>query len=206
MTGARQAPLRRVPVQQRSAARVERMLSACAELIHEHGYDGVTTTMIAKRAGVAVGSLYQFFPDKRAVAQAITQRNLDHFIGAIDAQLTTLDEQHWWQVADAIFDIYLDMHRTVPAFSQLHFGDVIDLRLLDDRMDNNAVISAKLGELLRGKMEIDPSEYELPIAVAVEAADAVLKFAFRHDPQGDQRVVDEAKAMIKGYLAARLPG
>ncbi|HEX8865495.1 MAG TPA: TetR/AcrR family transcriptional regulator, partial [Lentzea sp.] len=49
-------PLRRQPVQQRSAKRVERMLEACATLIDEVGYDGVTTTLIAERAGVAVGS------------------------------------------------------------------------------------------------------------------------------------------------------
>ena len=76
-------PLRRRPVQQRSAARVERMLEACAKLIDEVGYDGVTTTLIAERAGVAVGSLYQFFPDKRAVVQALTTRNLDRFMELI---------------------------------------------------------------------------------------------------------------------------
>ncbi|MEV4646193.1 TetR family transcriptional regulator, partial [Saccharopolyspora sp. NPDC049357] len=49
------APLRRKPVQQRSAQRVERMLAATAGLIDEVGYDGLTTTLIAERAGVAVG-------------------------------------------------------------------------------------------------------------------------------------------------------
>ncbi|MQA11412.1 MAG: TetR family transcriptional regulator [Pseudonocardiaceae bacterium] len=181
------------------------MLDACADLVHEYGYDGVTTTMIAKRAGVAVGSLYQFFPDKRAVVQAVTQRNLDRFVTRIDTELAGLDAQHWWQVADAIFDIYLDMHRTVPGFSQLHFGDVIDVRLLDDRMDNNAVISEKLGQLLADRLNLTGEEHELPISVAVEAADALLKLAFRDDPHGDQRIVDEAKALIKGYLASRLP-
>ncbi|MGH3625293.1 MAG: TetR/AcrR family transcriptional regulator, partial [Sciscionella sp.] len=45
---AGQAPLRRRPVQQRSTQRVERMLNACADLIDELGYDGVTTTLIAE--------------------------------------------------------------------------------------------------------------------------------------------------------------
>ncbi|MEV4649233.1 TetR family transcriptional regulator, partial [Saccharopolyspora sp. NPDC049357] len=52
---AETAPLRRKPVQQRSAQRVEKMLAATAGLIDEVGYDGLTTTLIAERAGVAVG-------------------------------------------------------------------------------------------------------------------------------------------------------
>ena len=65
-------PLRRMPVQGRSLARVSRMLDACAELIDEVGYDGLTTTLLAERAGVAIGSVYQFFPDKRAIVAALT--------------------------------------------------------------------------------------------------------------------------------------
>ena len=83
-------PLRRQPVQQRSAKRVEQMLDASAALIDELGYDALTTTLIAKRAGVAVGSLYQFFPDKRAVVQALTQRNLERFVAAVNERLKLL--------------------------------------------------------------------------------------------------------------------
>jgi AcrR family transcriptional regulator len=52
-------PLRRVPVQGRSVARVNRMLDACAQLVDEVGYDGLTTTLLAERAGVAIGSVYR---------------------------------------------------------------------------------------------------------------------------------------------------
>src|SRR3954468_24548283 len=47
------SPLRRVPVQGRSVARVARMLDACAELVDEMGYEALTTTLLAERAGVA---------------------------------------------------------------------------------------------------------------------------------------------------------
>ena len=50
------------------------MLDACADLLDEVGYDALSTTRIAERAGVAIGSVYQFFPDKRAVIQAVTRR------------------------------------------------------------------------------------------------------------------------------------
>ncbi len=198
-------PLRRQPVQQRSAKRVERMLEACASLIEEVGYDGVTTTLIAERAGVAVGSLYQFFPDKRAVVQALTMRNLDKFMDTITARFAKTPLEHWWDAVDTIFDAYVGMHRDVPAFSKVRFGDAVDMRLLDDKRDNNAVISDRMVELIAAKFGIPLDELQLPIAVAVQAADGVLDLAFRIDPNGEQRVLDEAKSLIRGYLSTRLP-
>ncbi len=197
-------PLRRKPVQQRSAQRVERMLEACASLIEELGYDGVTTTLIAERAGVAVGSLYQFFPDKRAVVQALTLRNLERFMANVVQRFDSAELEHWWDAVDSMFDVYVEMHRTVPAFSRLHFGDVVDTRLLDDGKDNNAVIAEGLAALISERFGRSMAELQLPVAVAIEAADGVLKFAFRRNESGDQIVVDEAKALIKGYLSTRL--
>ncbi|MFC4005170.1 TetR/AcrR family transcriptional regulator [Prauserella oleivorans] len=196
-------PLRRQPVQQRSAKRVERMLDASAELLDEVGYDALTTTLIAKRAGVAVGSLYQFFPDKRAVVQALTQRNLDRFVAAVSERLGGVDHQSWWDVVDSLLDIYLQMHREVPGFSKVHFGDVVDVRLLDERRTNNGVITDALTNLVAKHVDRPREELTLPISVAVEAADGLLNFAFRNDPQGDPEVVRETKALIKGYLASR---
>ncbi|GGP38089.1 TetR/AcrR family transcriptional regulator [Saccharothrix coeruleofusca] len=198
-------PLRRQPVQQRSAKRVERMLEACASLIEEVGYDGVTTTLIAERAGVAVGSLYQFFPDKRAVVQALTMRNLEKFIQTVDERFTSTALEHWWDGVDTIFDVYVSMHREVPAFSKLHFGDVVDLRLLDDQRDNDAVISERIAEMIATKFQIPLADLRLPISVAVAAADGVLNLAFSSEQAGDQQIIDDAKTMIRGYLSAKLP-
>ncbi len=199
------APLRRRPVQQRSTQRVEKMLESCAQLIDELGYEGVTTTLIAERAGVAVGSLYQFFPDKRAVVQELTRRNLSRFVDVIGERFATSDLANWWDAVDTVIDVYITMHRDVPAFSRLHFGDVVDLRLLDESKDNNAVIADKLIALLGERFTLDDEQLLLPLSVAVEAADAVLNLAFRRDPSGDAELVAEAKELVRGYLANRLP-
>src|ERR687884_165018 len=134
-------PLRRVPVQGRSVARVNRMLDACAQLIDEVGYDGLTTTLLAERAGVAIGSVYQFFPDKRAIVQALTLRNLEAYLDRLGTRLQRESGTHWWDAVDTAIDEYIAMHRTTPGFRTLHFGDVVDVHLLDDERDNNAVIA-----------------------------------------------------------------
>jgi AcrR family transcriptional regulator len=193
-------PLRRVPVQGRSVARVNRMLDACAQLVDEVGYDGLTTTLLAERAGVAIGSVYQFFPDKRAIVQALTLRNLEAYLQRLSNRLSQEQSTHWWGAVDAAIDEYIAMYRTTPGFRTLHFGDVVDVHLLDDERDNNAVIAARIAALLNERYELRGERTEFALGIAVEAADALIKMAFRRSPNGDVAVLDEARALIKDYL------
>ncbi|MEV0228478.1 TetR family transcriptional regulator [Nonomuraea sp. NPDC050786] len=197
--------LRRQPAQRRSARRVERMLDACAQLLDETGYDALSTTRIAERAGVAIGSIYQFFPDKRAVTQELTRRNVEEFVRRVDRRFLAEEYRGWWEAIDAIIDEYVDMHRTVPGFKSLHFGDVVDLNLLDSDSDNNTVIAGRLRGLLLKEFGLaDGPELDLAVLVAVEAGDAVLKLAFRRDPDGSPEIIEAAKQLICGFLARQL--
>jgi AcrR family transcriptional regulator len=72
-----QANLRRQPKQQRSKDRVEAILDAAAAVFDRVGYDAATTHLIAIEAGTAIGSLYQFFPDKAAIFHAMELRHYD---------------------------------------------------------------------------------------------------------------------------------
>jgi AcrR family transcriptional regulator len=197
-------PLRRQPVQQRSAKRVEQMLEACAALIDELGYDGVTTTLIAERAGVAVGSLYQFFPDKRAVVQALTQRNVEYFMTELGRRIDEVHLEHWWDGADIAFDIYIHMYQEVPGFSRIRFGDVVDLRLITDERDNNTVLADGLAELIVAKFGVPLDQVRLPIAVAIEIADGILDLAFRRNLFPSDLVIAEARSVVQAYLSGQL--
>jgi AcrR family transcriptional regulator len=180
------------------------MLEACATLVDELGYDGVTTTLIAERAGVAVGSLYQFFPDKRAVVQALTQRNLEHFMTEMAHRLDEAHLEHWWDGADIAFDIYVQMYREVPGFARIRFGDVVDLRLIADERDNNTVIADGLAELISGRFAIPLEQVRLPVAVAIEIADGILNLAFRRKLFPAETVIAEARSVVRAYLSGRL--
>ncbi len=200
-SGTNAGPLRRVPVQGRSVARVARMLDACAELVDEIGYEALTTTLLAERAGVAIGSIYQFFPDKRAVVQALTLRSLEAYLERLSGRLSASTFPHWWDGVDAGIDEYIDMHRTVPGFRTLHFGNVVDVHLLDDERDNNAVIAnALVGQLVADLDVRGGPNVEFAVMIAVEVADALIQMAFRRDPNGDPRVLAEAKGLIRDYL------
>jgi AcrR family transcriptional regulator len=199
-------PLRRVPVQGRSVARVQRMLDACAEIVDEVGYEGLTTTLLAERAEVAIGSVYQFFPDKRAIVQALTLRNMEAYLQRLAARFEIGTFDDWWDGVDAGIDEYIAMHRTVPGFRTLHFGDVVDVHLLDEDRDNNAVIAEQLARLLVDQFGVeDAPRLRFALEIAVEAADALIKLAFRRAADGDEQVLNEAKALIREYLHRHVP-
>jgi len=188
-------------VQVRSVAKVTRMLDACAELVDEVGYEALTTTLIADRADVAIGSVYQFFPDKRAVVAALTQRNVEAYVHRLADRLSSGGMTRWVDAVDVALDEYIDMHRNVAGFRTLHFGDVVDLNLLDPDRDNNAVIVDHLGTLLEQHFGM-PREERLTfaLAMAVEMADALVKAAFRRQVDGDERILTETKEIIRDYL------
>ncbi|MGA2418811.1 MAG: TetR/AcrR family transcriptional regulator [Candidatus Acidiferrum sp.] len=75
---------RKWPVQARSAASVDAILQATIQVLLHVGKDRLTTTRVALRAGVSVGTLYQYFPNKSALLQAVLKRHLDAVTSAVE--------------------------------------------------------------------------------------------------------------------------
>ena len=124
------------------------MLDAAQELVAEIGYDALTTTLIAERADVSIGSLYQFFPDKQAVVRAVALRNLELFSERLaDGGRRSATVQ---LVGPRVLG-----HRPVrrhaprgPRLQAIRFGDVADLHLLDPERDNDTVVADRFVELI----------------------------------------------------------
>src|SRR6202045_1281123 len=75
---------RKSPVQARSAASVDAILQATIQVLLSVGKERLTTTRVALRAGVSVGTLYQYFPNKRALLQAALKRHLAEVADAVE--------------------------------------------------------------------------------------------------------------------------
>lgn len=73
----RSADARKQPVQERSRRTVDRILDAAARIFSERGYSATTTNHVAEAAGISIGSLYQYFPNKDALLVALEERHLD---------------------------------------------------------------------------------------------------------------------------------
>jgi len=95
-----QQPLkpRKRPVQARSEATVSALFEASIQVLLAVGYRRFTTTRVAERAGVSVGSLYQYFPNRQALITAVIERYLDELHATIEQHCrelrgSTLDQQ-----------------------------------------------------------------------------------------------------------------
>ena len=75
---------RKAPVQARSAASVDAILDATLQVLLKAGKERLTTTRVASRAGVSIGTLYQYFPNKSALLQAVLKRHLEGVAEAVE--------------------------------------------------------------------------------------------------------------------------
>ncbi|HUR06060.1 MAG TPA: TetR/AcrR family transcriptional regulator [Nonomuraea sp.] len=212
--------LRRRPAQRRSLERVERMLDECAHLLDEVGYEALTTKEVARRAEVPIGTFYQFFSDKQGLVRALALRNLDAFLHRITERLTEriaeADLDHWTDLVDLTINEFVAMKRTVPGFAVVDFGEVLVApggpaiegtnRMLDAALENNVIVADRLRALTLDLLDVPVGPgFDRALLVAVEAADAVLKLAFRMRPDGDPDLIIECKQLVHRYLANHLP-
>ncbi|KPI18207.1 transcriptional regulator, TetR family [Actinobacteria bacterium OK074] len=193
--------LRRAPVQRRSAERLTRILDACADLLDEVGYDALSTRAVALRAGVPIGSVYRFFGNKRAMADALAERNLERYSERVTRRLGERGGEGGWRSAmDAVLDEYLDMKRTAPGFSLVDFGNQIPVGVRD--AEPNHRVADRLTDMLSAYLDREPdAELRRMFLVAVETADSLVHLAFRVAPEGDEKIIGEMRELLRAYLA-----
>jgi AcrR family transcriptional regulator len=192
--------LRRAPVQRRSAERLTRILDACADLLDEVGYDDLSTRAVALRAGVPIGSVYRFFGNKRAMVDALAERNLERYTERVTRRLAEAEGEGGWRAAmDAVLDEYLDMKRTAPGFSLVDFGNQIPVGARHS--EPNHRVADRLTNLLSAHLHREPDgDLRRTFLVAVETADTLVHLAFRVSPEGDKEIIEEMRELLRAYL------
>ncbi|CAM5688929.1 AcrR family transcriptional regulator OS=Streptomyces griseomycini OX=66895 GN=FHS37_004886 PE=4 SV=1 [Streptomyces griseomycini] len=169
--------------------------------LDEVGYDDLSTRAVAQRAGVPIGSVYRFFGNKRQMADALAQRNLERFSERVGERLEDAGDRGWRHAMNAVIDEYLDMKRTAPGFSLVDFGNQIPVGTR--RAEPNHRVAGRLTDLLSGYLGREAADEDLrrTFLVAVETADALVHLAFRTAPEGDEKVIAELREMLGAYLA-----
>lgn len=98
---------RKQPVQARSAETVDAILDATLQVLTRVGKERLTTTRVAARAGVSVGTLYQYFPNKVSLLQACLQRHMREVIATVEDACAEREGEDVLQMADGIIEAYL---------------------------------------------------------------------------------------------------
>ena len=99
---------RKTPVQARSTASVKAILDATIQVLLRVGKERLTTTRVALRAGVSVGTLYQYFPNKSALLQAVLKRHLDEVTDAVEIACKEQQGRTLRQMATALITAFFE--------------------------------------------------------------------------------------------------
>ena len=195
--------LRRVPQQARSRALIQRVLDAGEDLLVREGVDALTTTLIASEAGVAVGSLYQYFPDKGAIVDALAARYLDEFEALMDDLVDQALVVGWRdELVDRLIDAYADRYRREPGYRALWFGRHLSAELREaDRRNKVTLADGVRRILVEGGVARDGKGLRTAARAAVLCADALLVEAFHQNPRGESALLEETKRILRCHLA-----
>jgi len=111
--------IRRRPKQRRSRETVEAVLDAVIRLLKRHGSDAITTNRIAEVAGVSIGSVYQYFPDKRAIFTALHQRHVDQIDRLVQNTLVEHAASSLEDLIRAMVEAMIEAHAPDPELYEL---------------------------------------------------------------------------------------
>ncbi len=124
MTASATLRSRRRPVQRRAQQTVEAILDAVIRILKRDGFEAVTTNHIAEVAGVSIGSLYQYFPDKRAIFAALHRRHVGEIDRGIQTALIENAAASLEDLVRALVDAMIDAHTSDPGLHELLMTEV----------------------------------------------------------------------------------
>ena len=180
--------LRNEPVQARSAARLETLLDAAAAVVDEIGFERLTTAMVAERAGASIGTVYRYFPDRIALLEALSARNLDRVLARVGEEVRRPEYADWFSAMSGAMAILVDAFREEPGFRGLRVGDVIDLRPVTGDRTAKSIVADRMLDGLVDRFGIpDSAEVRVRFEAAIELSDALATRAFRFEDRGDDR-------------------
>ncbi|MCR8671884.1 TetR/AcrR family transcriptional regulator [Agrococcus sp. HG114] len=196
--------VRHEPVQARAALRIEALLDAAAAVVVEHGIEHLTTALVAERAGASIGTVYRYFPDRVAVLVALAERNLERMRLAIERVLLA-EHPSLSETIEAVVEAMVETFREVPSFRSLRAGEGLDL----GPGQRAPVVSTFVGDVVehlreRWGIELDDAQREA-LEVAIGVLDALVTYAFLHDPDGDPRYLALGVELMRERVARVLP-
>ena len=110
---------RRRPKQRRARQTVEAVLDAVVRVLKREGFRAVTTNRIAEVAGVSIGSVYQYFPDKQAIFVALHRRHIDQIDRMVQSKLVEHSASSLDELMQAMIEGMIDAHTSDPELYEL---------------------------------------------------------------------------------------
>ncbi|MCY6490624.1 TetR/AcrR family transcriptional regulator [Leptolyngbya sp. GGD] len=195
---------RKQPKQERSQVTVEAILSATAHILTENGYNQLTTNRVAERAGVSIGSLYQYFPNKEALIFALAEQHANEMVQLAKQHLEGLSDRTIPEVLRQIIKAALAAHAVNP---KLH-------RVLHEQIPHSEVMKrldqAKIENLLQSFLaqrsdQLRPKNLELAVFMVERTIRALIHGAMIDHPEllKTGELEQELTLMLSAYLVKK---
>jgi AcrR family transcriptional regulator len=203
---ARLAP-RKLPQQARSEATVEAILQAAAQVFERHGYAAGTTNRIAARAGVSIGSLYQYFPSKDSILLALARRHLAEGMALLRPHLERLRAGcRLDEVLGDVVEATVALHASAPQLHRVLFEETPLPETLRAELD---AAEDALVEVVASSLQARPgtaADRRFAAQVIVSAIEGLThRLVLRPAGVSSDVISAEVTALVRGYLRQR-PG
>ncbi|MFF3398070.1 TetR family transcriptional regulator [Streptomyces sp. NPDC002659] len=189
--------------QARGERRIAQLLDAAASVFCTSGYTAASTNAIAREAGVSPGTLYQFFPNKEAIAVELGGRLLERWRESHGAALTAANlNLPLDQLLDAVLDPLFAFNHENPAFAVLVHGPDVPGQITQEFDALHAVLLTRIEEIVASFLpDAPPAELSLIATMIFAIFKAGLDLVLAHEGEERQAYIDEIKKVLFRYLA-----
>lgn len=192
---------RRVPQQQRGERRVAGLLEAAEAVIAQIGYEAATMSAIAERAGAAIGSLYQFFPNKACITQALRTeyaKQFDSMYAPLQVRARTLNREDLVSHLIELTVSFVEAHPALPALLDAPQSTRVPAAMRDVLRKRFA------GVLLAQSPRMSKVKALWLGTVTLHIIKALNQLYMELPPRERRRIVQEFKMVLLSYLNARM--
>ncbi|SDP08660.1 transcriptional regulator, TetR family [Phyllobacterium sp. YR620] len=195
---ATESGTRREPTQKRSRERVERILACASALIEKSGSDAMRMSDVAEMAGISIGSLYQYFPDKAAIIRTLAERyNVAGQQCIAEGLEGVSDKVGLRRAFGELIDIYYAMFLAEPVMRDIWSGmqadkALRDIDLADSRINGAVLASARA----RVNPVADRTELERSSFLIMQLGEATMRLAISVDRAEGDALVEHFKNMV----------
>lgn len=192
---------RRNPQQARSRTTVNAIMEAAAQILEASGPRDATTNAIAARAGVSIGTLYQYFPNKQALFTELARRFIADLGEATEQSLRTLGQGSVEEAVPRFMSNIGQLHAASPRLRSFLFQLPGSTPLMEQF---NARLEDVVAQVLAQRPELGDRDPRLTAQVVVRAVDGVLRDTTLREPERihDPALARELTRLVLGYLQA----
>lgn len=188
---------RKKPRQARSTATVDAILEAAARILAADGLAGLNTNAVAERAGVSVGSLYQYFPGKEAILTEMLRRKRKRLLVDMKAALAGMEERDADTMIARLVEAAMGNQARTPKLAQALDYANSALPLHEEMMRTNRAIIEIVARFLALHAVPEP---RLAAQDVVGLARGMMLQAFRQGPVDEEDLARRICLAIRGYL------